>query len=200
MSNPESISLSGSGGASAPPPEPRPPESHPCDLLSRTLVWLEEAMLVVLFLSLLGLGLSQIVMRNLFDSAPAEIETVLRALVLWIALLGAAVAARRRRHIVVDLLGHYLNRRARRFVGVIANLFTAYICALLTWAGLQMVQLELSFDPVALFGPLPRWWVQLPMPLAFAVMTSQFLLHALEDLIGFIRPPRASSNSSEQAR
>ena len=47
-----------------------------------------------------------------------------------------------------------------------------------------MLQLELSFQPVAMFGPIPRWLVQLPMPLAFAVMTSQFLLHSLEDLIG----------------
>ena len=154
------------------------------ETINRYLVWLEEGILVLLFLTLLGLGLSQIVMRNLFDSAPPEIETILRALVLWIAMVGAAVAARRKRHIVVDLLGHYLTPRMRRISGFLANAFAAFVCLLLTLAGLKMLQLELSFQPVAMFGPIPRWLVQLPMPLAFAVMTSQFLLHSLEDLIG----------------
>ena len=166
-------------------------------LLSRSLVWLEEALLVSLFLTLLGLGLTQIIMRNLLDSVPPDIETILRALVLWIAMMGAAVAARRRRHIVVDLLGHYLKQRARKFIGVIANTFTAAICLLLTFAGLKMLQLELSFDPVAMFGPIPRWVVQIPMPLAFAVMTSQFLVHALEDLYHFFKPAMANSGEGK---
>ena len=168
-------------------------------LFNRALVWLEEGFLVLLFLSLLGLGLTQIIMRNVLGSAPADIETVLRALVLWVAMLGAAVAARRRRHIVVDLLGHYLNPRARKLAGTLANAFTAFICLLLTWAGLKMIQLELSFQPVALFGPIPRWLVQLPMPLAFAVMTSQFLLHALEDLIQFFRPRQPPGAPQDKA-
>lgn len=167
-------------------------------LLSHILVWLEEALLVTLFLSLLGLGLTQIIMRNFLDSVPPDIETILRALVLWIAMMGAAVAARRRRHIVVDLLGHYLNQRARKFIGVLANTFTAVVCLLLTFAGLKMLQLELSFDPVAMFGPIPRWVVQLPMPLAFAVMTSQFMVHALEDLYRFFRPNDNDRNGQQE--
>ncbi|GAB4180880.1 MAG: hypothetical protein Tsb002_00270 [Wenzhouxiangellaceae bacterium] len=151
--------------------------------LGAALVWLEEALLVLLFLLLLGLGLGQIILRNVWGAAPADIEVVIRALVLWIAMFGATVAARRRRHIVVDLLGHYLAPRWRHLATAVANLVTAAICLLLTLAGFKMLALELSFDPVALFGPVPRWIVQLPIPLAFALMASQFMVHAVEDLI-----------------
>lgn len=189
------MSESSSAGPDSPGQQPSQPSVF--ELLNRYLVWLEEGVLVLLFLSLLALGLSQIIMRNLLDSAPPEIETILRALVLWIAMVGAAVAARRKRHIVVDLLGHYLSPRLRRLSGCLANAFAAVVCLLLTFAGLKMLQLELSFQPVAYFGPMPRWLVQLPMPLAFAVMTSQFLLHALEDLLGIFKAPAQGDSSQE---
>lgn len=172
-------------------PPQRPDQAPPEGLLAQLsagLTWLEEMLLVVLFLSLLGMGLSQIIMRNFWDTSSADVEVLIRALVLWTALLGAAIAARRKRHIVVDLLSHYLKPRAVSASGFLANLFTCVICLMIAWAGLKMIQLELGFNPVAMFGPLPRWLVQLPMPLAFAVMASQFLMHALEDLIAAVRP------------
>ncbi len=145
---------------------------------------LEIYLLALLFAALLALGLWQILSRNLGLGAAPDIEVLIRILVLWVALLGALVAARRRRHIVIDLAAHYLPAAARRFTAALADLTAALASGALAWAAFAMVRLEIGFAPGADLGPLPRYVVQLPIVIAFALMALQYLLHAAASLAG----------------
>ena len=59
---------------------------------------------MIIFLALL-----QILLRNAFGFGFLWAESVLKILVLWIALLGAMVATREDHHIKIDLLERFLS-------------------------------------------------------------------------------------------
>jgi TRAP-type C4-dicarboxylate transport system permease small subunit len=74
---------------------------------------LENALLVVLFIVVIGAANTQIVLRNLFESSISWIDPFLRITILWLALMGAMVATRKRVHIAIDLFLRYLPDRWR---------------------------------------------------------------------------------------
>ena len=56
------------------------------------LHFLENGLLVGLLVAMIGIAVTQIVMRNGFDSGFLWADSLLRVLVLWIGMIGALVA------------------------------------------------------------------------------------------------------------
>ena len=63
---------------------------------------LENIALISALISMLGIAVLQIFLRNFFDSGFLWAESFLRILVLWVAMLGAMVATREKNHISID--------------------------------------------------------------------------------------------------
>ncbi|MCD6059871.1 MAG: C4-dicarboxylate transporter permease [Moraxellaceae bacterium] len=143
----------------------------------RVLHALEDAILVGLLLAMVGVAVTQIVLRNGFDGGFLWAETFLRVLVLWIGLAGAMAASREHRHISIDILGRFLPHRAARWVAVFNALFTAGICGALSWYTLEFVKLEYEV-PTEAFAGIPTWVCESIMPFAFAVIALRYLLLA----------------------
>jgi TRAP-type C4-dicarboxylate transport system permease small subunit len=57
---------------------------------------------------MISLAFAQIVLRNGFDGGIVWADSLLRIMVLWIALIGAVVASRDQRHINIDLISRFL--------------------------------------------------------------------------------------------
>lgn len=119
------------------------------------------------------LAASQIVLRNLFDSG---LLCSLRIMVLWIALLGAIAATREDRHIRIDLLSHTLSRSNQSILSAINNLFSAFICGVITWHAVRFVYFEWQ-DGTQLFASLPAWIGEIIIPIGFGSMTLRFLFN-----------------------
>ena len=80
---------------------------------------IENGILALLVLLLVGLSGAQILLRIFFETGLSWADPFLRGLVLWTGMLGALAAVRDERHIALDLLQRYLTRdrtahRARR--------------------------------------------------------------------------------------
>lgn len=149
----------------------------------RLLRWLEDGLLVLLLAAMIGLSTAQILLRNLFESGLPWADPLLRLLVLWLALAGALAAARDDRHIRIDLLSRFLTKTLKRTLDRLAALFTALICATLTWQGGRLVWSEYQ-DGTSLIAGIPGWVAQLVIPLGFGLMALRFALLAW-------RPPQA---------
>ncbi len=80
--------------------------------VTRFLHRLEDSLLVILLTTLILLASTQIFLRNLFDTGLVWIDPLLRVMVLWLGLLGAAVAAREHKHIQIDILTRLLSKNA----------------------------------------------------------------------------------------
>lgn len=153
--------------------------------LARMLARAEDAMLTVLTAALIVLAGAQIVARLGFDAGWSSLEPALRAMVLWIALLGAMVAAREDRHLAIDALSRYLGGGAARFARALVYLGAAAVAATLAWYSLALVRGELEAGTVA-FANVPAWAVEAIMPVAFAAIALRLALHAF-------LPPRATA-------
>jgi TRAP-type C4-dicarboxylate transport system permease small subunit len=148
------------------------------DPAGRAIRHIEAGTLTVLFLALVILGLAQIGFRNIAGMALPWADGAMRAIVLWLAMLGGVVATGRLRHIRIDLVERWLPPGGvvwlRRFVfGA-----TALVCLALTWTSLDIVALEYEFQAVA-FLDVPNWIVQLIVPIGFGMMAARFLAWAV---------------------
>jgi len=130
---------------------------------------IEDGILVGLLLLMIGLAVTQIFLRNLFDSGIVWSDILVRILVLWVGLLGAMVASRQGNHINVDILDRYLPERAKPLVSTVVQLFTALICTVAAYFSLLFVQVEYA-DGGTLFAQVPAWVCESIIPFAFAVI------------------------------
>jgi TRAP-type C4-dicarboxylate transport system permease small subunit len=137
---------------------------------------IETALIALLVLAMVVLAGAQILLRNLFETGFAWADPLLRAMVLWAAMLGALAAARDDKHIGLDLLTHFLKGRPRRIARVIALLFAAAICAAMAWYGAGLVEVDLGAGN-AIAG-IPGWVVEAILPVGFALLAIRLAVRA----------------------
>lgn len=158
-------------------------------LLGRVIFGLEAGILTVLFLALVVLGMTQIGMRNFAGTSLPWADGAMRALVIWLTMVGAIVGAGKLRHIRIDLVENWAAPTARVLLRRFAFLATALVCLVLTWNSLMIVALEYEFSQTA-FLDVPVWVVQLIIPIGFGIMAARFAAWGLF-------PPRGILNASD---
>ncbi len=141
-------------------------------LLGRVEAFLAGASLLLI----LALILAQIVARNLFDTGIAGADALVRELVLYVMFLGAALATSRNHHIRIDLVSHLGKGRIARLMFRPLALAGAIICLLLAWAALRFWLDERHYA-----APHELWltWLNLILPVGFALVAIHFVLSAL---------------------
>ena len=145
---------------------------------------LEEGVVVAMLLTMIVLTCVQVGMRIFFSSGLDWADALLRYLVLWSGLLGAAICTRQGQHICIDLASRLLPPRWLRWLGVALNLFSALVCSGLTWSGYLFVQSEREFGGNATLLGLAHWQLSLIFPLAFALLTLRFLIITIKSALG----------------
>jgi TRAP-type C4-dicarboxylate transport system permease small subunit len=148
--------------------------------LARAIEKVETAIIAALVLAMVVLAGAQILLRNLFETGFAWADPLLRAMVLWAAMLGALAAARDDKHIGLDLLTHFLHGRARRVARTIALLFAAVLSAAMAWYGGRLVALD--FDGGQPVGAIPGWVVELILPIGFSLLALRLAWRAFQPL------------------
>ncbi|MBT2988926.1 MAG: C4-dicarboxylate ABC transporter permease [gamma proteobacterium symbiont of Ctena orbiculata] len=144
--------------------------------IKQLILIFEDGLMVLLLSATILLAASQIVLRNLFDSGLIWADPTLRIMVLWLALLGAIAATRENRHIRIDILTHRLSKRSQSILSGVNDLFSAIVCAIITWHAVRFVHAEWQ-DGARLFAELPAWLGEIIIPIGFGVMTLRFLFN-----------------------
>jgi len=153
-------------------------------MLERALRWLDrvENMTMAALALILILGAALQVVLRLFDNGLLWLDPVLRALVMWIAMLGALAATRHDKHINLDALTRVLSPLWRRIARIVTLLFAAAICVVLADASVGLVELDRE-SATMLVDQVPAWWTELILPIGFGLMALRFTLRA------FVLPP-----------
>jgi len=129
----------------------------------------EDMLLATLLGAVILLATTQILLRNLFDLGLVWIDPLLRAMVLWLGMVGAAIASRENRHIRIDLLSRFFRQRVNLAIQGLVTLFCAGVCLLLAWYGAQWVRFEHQ-DRLTGAAGIPVWQLEVVIPLSFALM------------------------------
>lgn len=158
----------------------------------RFICAVEDGLLASVLGAMVILATAQIVLRNLFDASFIWGDPILRVLVLWVGLLGAMAASRERKHITVDVLSRVLKGRARAAADVLTNLFAGAVTGILAWQTARFVAFDYVGGTIAirqapLVGDIPTWWLELIIPVAFAIMSLRFALVCGERVLAFVK-------------
>jgi TRAP-type C4-dicarboxylate transport system permease small subunit len=143
---------------------------------------LENWLIALLVIFLVLFSLLQIVLRNFFSTGIIWGDTLLRHLVLWVGLLGAARATAEHKHIQVNLLSKLLSVKNARILGIISDLFAMVVTATLLYASITFIGNEMDSGVMA-FGDIPNWWLETAFPLGFALMVIRLGYQLVEVLI-----------------
>ncbi len=155
--------------------------------LDHWLASLERALVVLLLTGLLGLGLLQVIERNVLASGLFWADELLQHLVLWLGFLGASLATRERRHLSIDVLSHFLPTRWQLWIELLVNTAALVMCTLLVQAAWGLVRSEYTAGPMLTFG-VPAWLAQSIIPLGFGAITLRFALRLVETLCLLVQP------------
>ncbi len=136
---------------------------------------IEQAILLVFFLGILGFSITQIILRNFFDSGRIWIDPLLRHLTLWIAFLGAFAAAAKGRHIAIDVVSLILPRSKRAAMARVVSLIAAGVCAALANGAWEYAQLQARHPRDAFLG-LTAGQVQSILLFGFVILAYRFLV------------------------
>lgn len=147
----------------------------PITRLLRWIHWCEDSLLVFMLLTMILIAFAQIILRNFFDGGIVWGDSLVRVLVIWVALAGAMVAGRKNAHISIDLLSPWLHGGFLRFTRSISALFTAVVCGIMLYYSLEFVESE-RLDGSIAFAGISTWVCESIIPIAFAVLTLRFTL------------------------
>lgn len=142
----------------------------------------ENYLLVVIVLVMVAMAFFQVVLRNVFDEGILWGDIFLRHLVLWVGFIGASLATRDEKHINIDVFTRFAKGKSKFIFKSIIYLFSALICWLLTDASWAFVLEEIEYK-TTLFADIPSWYMQIIIPVGFALMTIRFFLLGVENIV-----------------
>ncbi len=166
------------------------------DRLDRAGRFAENTALVVLLATMIGVAVAQIVNRQLLGStfSLAWADELVKMIVLWLAMVGSIAACRDNKHIRIDLITHILSGNIVSWIKVVVDLFAAAVCAVIGWQAYRLVREEVSWGDTILID-VPMWIAHAIVPLAFLLISYQFLVRVAKLLLGIFTAEQAKEAS-----
>lgn len=147
----------------------------------------EQLVLAIMLSAMILVAFLQIVLRNFFATGLSWGDPLVRYLVVWAGFAGAALATREAKHIKIDVFSRWVPGLGNRIIQMITNLFSFFICGLLTYAALVFIKNEAQIGG-ATFFEIPTWIPQLIIPISFGLMTLRFGFCALANFFNILNP------------
>ena len=149
----------------------------------------ENTALVVLLGTMIGVSVFQIINRQLLDGSfsLSWADELVKIIVLWLAMVGSVAAARDNKHIRIDLITHVLSGPVVAWAKVIVDLFATAVCAVISWSAYRLIREEMSWGDT-IFTDVPLWPLHAIVPLAFLLLSYQFLVRTGKLLLGILAP------------
>ena len=150
-------------------------------LIGTILTWTEDAFLCLLLFAMILLACVQIFLRTFYASGILWADPLLRYLVIWAGLFGAAAATKQSKHISIDIISHLVPEQYLPLLRVLLNLFSASVSIALTYAAVRFVRDEALYGGRGILD-IPSWELNIVYPVAFGIIACRFLVLALTDL------------------
>jgi len=131
--------------------------------------------------------------KLLLTVAPSGIpgaQKLALGLLVWCGFLGASIAAREKRHIVLDAVKKKLDPPTHALFSFVGGLLTAAVCLFLGWMSAtktaQMIS-EWSASGGAIHRfesvPIPEWLVTIALPIVFTIVALRFFAQGTGELL-----------------
>lgn len=159
--------------------------------LDGTLANLEEIFGVAFFLVMVVSVSIGVLFRYAFNRPLVWPEEVSGFSFLWAVFLGAAAAAKRREHIVVDTLVELMPSTFKRAVGLLTGAVVAAMLGAIAVLGVQFAWSQRHTTTEALEMPVILWALAVPVSSALAFR------YAVRDLVRLLRGDAVAASHAE---
>lgn len=141
-------------------------------LLNRQLARVLKASLVIIFSLLVVDVLWGVASRYLLGDQAAWSEELARLLMVWLALLGAALAAREEQHLGLDVLVNSWPEDVKSWSQLLVHtLILIFAVSIMAWGGMQLVSQRFdSGQTLAALG-VAKAWFYLALPVTGCLIT-----------------------------
>ena len=147
--------------------------------LSRLHGLLLEAMLVIACVLLLLMTLligSDVLLRNIGTGGIPPSNELSEYIIYLVTLLTAPSLLRQGQHIRVDIILRVLPHRIGWLLEWLGDLIGIVCCLYFVWYGVRIVSASYASGAISIKTlVLPEWWILVPVPLAFALLTIEFV-------------------------
>lgn len=148
----------------------------------KTIRWLDrhlEECLLVLIGSIMVLSVSmQVLVRFIFGGSIDGVEEFTRYGFIWLIYIGISYAAKKQRHLKVDVLLLVLKNKAKVVLGMVSNMIFLAFAVFIIFYGSSISFLILDWGQVSPALNFPVGWVYLAAPAGMG-LTSMRLLQVL---------------------
>ena len=155
--------------------------------LFRAIALVEDTVISFVLLSMILLVLVQIGLRNFYSSGISGGAEIVRHLLLWVAFLGAAIAARERKHIKIDIVQRILPPGPKNFVEMLTGLFTTIVCSLLLYASIQFIRADYGLGTTIPFFNMPVWILELVIPFGYCAVTLRYGIRCAQAFVKLVK-------------
>jgi TRAP-type C4-dicarboxylate transport system permease small subunit len=150
---------------------------------NKIFVWMnrgEDALLVTCLVVMVVLAFFNIIARNFGGGGIAWADKVLINLVLWVAMLGGAIASKSNDHIKIDIVSPFVPAQYHKYFNVFTQFFAGIVTAILCYEAYQLVA-TIEYPEHREFIPHIQTWMPMAiMPFGFALMSIRFFRFSIE--------------------
>lgn len=126
----------------------------------------------------------QVFTRFILQNPSTWTEELATLLLIWVSLLGAALAFHRKGHLGVDYFVGKLPQAPKRAVEIIVHIITAAFAVILIFGGLKIVSFTLLTNQLSAAMQIPMGYVYIILPLSGGIILLLSVESLLEILLG----------------
>jgi tripartite ATP-independent transporter DctM subunit len=139
--------------------------------------WLENSLAASALVAMVLLPVIEVSLRTFFNTGLTGTTDYVQHLTLWVAFLGAMLAAREGRHLSLASGELVLPPPLANGRTILISALSVMVALCLAWASLQFVRFELA-SAARVGGVVPVWIAELILPVAFTAIAIHFMLRS----------------------
>lgn len=142
----------------------------------------ERWALLVFYTMLVGTMFIEVLRRELLAYSSIWGEEIVRYSFIYLAWIGAAAAVRERGHIRIDVILHYLGRRARALVYMFGDIVMFVVAVIALYFSFETVLVSARFGSVTHGLRISQVWFLSAVPIGFTLVIIRLVQSFLRDL------------------
>ena len=116
-----------------------------------------------------------IILRELFDGGFIWAKELAAFLMIWVGFVGASLAAKENKHIVVGIPEKLFPKKILPYVSLFASVIVFTVTILIAYLGFNYVLETKEFGETSLVLNIPLWIVQIIIPASLVIIAFRFI-------------------------
>jgi TRAP-type C4-dicarboxylate transport system permease small subunit len=151
------------------------------------LVSKAEFALICVFLTVILLfSFTGVILRNVFHSGSMWMDVLAKNLVLWITMLGAALAVKNRRTLNIEVLNRLIPESKKKYLHIVLTLTSIAVCSAAAYACVGFLESEADSRDLVLWN-MPMTYIEIVIPVGYVLICYHFLVQLVGQITDAVR-------------